>query len=370
MEFMDRTTKEFEPMQVQFTITPELRSGYGGIYAVNRMNDDEAQERAAGTRSHMVEVHKGVGCGCIDGRCVLHTLDKEESLVGPKTAGGIAITTLGAMELAGAFESGSVYSHFAHVIDILEDDGDTPVRFHIDADHEDEVERTIVAARKKLDGTTSMDDIINKLLQLDVPSGTGCGMDDQLAPAFSNMARVERTYKDENGVEQIETQAKVEARLEYMRSIAGAIKDSVFSEEIFEQHVAQATKLVESNHFSQWDSMRALILADVVLQNRGVKNGVFSRLEVLETSEAGVHGHVEDLICVNKRRDTTLDQNAYFHETGFMVFWFDEWLSEDVAETATSNEAIQRSVSQGVTSINVAGAFQLTDGTQRAVIYT
>lgn len=116
------------------------------------------------------------------------------------------------------------------------------------------------------------------------------------------------------------------------------------------------------------------MLADWTLRQRGEANGVYPRLEVLETTDQGVHGHVEDLVGVNKRHGTSLNQTKYDQQTGKMMFWYDQWLANITASTVKDaggdSSAQQESLAQAVTEANVAGTFQLIDGSQRAVIYT
>lgn len=120
--------------------------------------------------------------------------------------------------------------------------------------------------------------------------------------------------------------------------------------------------------------MKALIVAHRALTEQGVEGGVLSRTEVLATSDEGVHGHVEEAIVVIKPADMTVDQTALFNETGRQVFTYNHSLSRDIAQATTADlndiEAAQKPVQQAVTAANAAGAFQLTTGTQRAIIYS
>lgn len=372
---MDLTpVKEFEPMQLQYAVTEELRVGIGKIGAVNRLNSDEAEEVARDMREDVEEVELGTGCGCIDGRCVVHLLDGEESKNGPSTAGGVTISALMAMELTDAFNGrGNVYDHLSRTINMLEDGQNGVVRFHIDSDHEDEVKNFLLETRDVTDEMTTTRELIDYLIGIDVPTSTGCGMDDQLEGASANMAAVPRTY-EKDGEKHTETEEEVMARLEAIKGLAAAVKADKFSEAEFDAHVATMTALVEKGHFNQWNSRKALALADRILRDRGVENGIFPRLEVLETSDEGVHGHVEDVIGVNKREGTSLNQTNYVRRTGRMAFWYDEWVADKVGKicTRTQEDSASRlaSISQGITETNMAGAYQLIDGTQRAVIYS
>jgi hypothetical protein len=376
---MDLKTKEFDPMQVQYAVTPPLEVGYGKIAAANQMNNDQAHEFAKETRNYIEETSLAAGCGCIDGRCVLHTLDGHESKLGPKTAGGIEITTLLSMEMSNAFNDGkSVYSHAVRVIDVLED-GNMPIRFHIDADHEEGVFGAISKYRDEFAEVQNIDDFVMAIEELELTDaekalGTGCGMSDQLQGAASNMARLPRKYTDLAGNEQTESSEEVEQRLSFIKGTSAAIDGSGFSEEVFEHHVDKATELLESGFFKGWSSLKMLVLADRILAERGLGDGVMSRLEVLETSKQGVHGHVEDLISVTKAPGYTINQTKLYRETGKQVFTYDQWIARPVANATvgslTNSEALEQSVAQGFTEVNVAGAYQLTNGTQRAAIFS
>lgn len=94
----------------------------------------------------------------------------------------------------------------------------------------------------------------------------------------------------------------------------------------------------------------------------------------MATSEEGVHGHVEEAIVVVKPKDTTVDQTALVQQTGRQVFTYNHSVSFDIAQALAGDlndiEAAQKPIQQGVTTANVAGAFQLVTGTQRAIIYS
>lgn len=221
---------------------------------------------------------------------------------------------------------------------------------------------------------TDINDFINAVMAMEFDDeGTGCGMDDQLVGATSNMARVSRTYKND-GVEQTETPEQVEARLEFVQSVSAAIEGDAFDTDIFEQQVENATAKVEAGYLDDWAGIKALMVAHRVLRDRGVEGGALSRIEVLQTSDEGVHGHVEEAIVVVKPKDVTVDQTALANETGRQVFTYNHAVSYDIARATTADlndiEAAQKPMQQGVTTANVAGAFQLTNGTQRAIIYS
>lgn len=375
------TTKEFDPMKLEFdptqlgfTVTPELNRGYGRISAANRMNDEEAQEAAVEARAYIESVSDGAPCGCIDGRCVLHALNGEASELGPKTAGGAAVSTLLGMELDASFpDTSSVYSDFAHVITTLEDDGKLPVRFHIDADHEAKVKDIILQFRKELSDVVELEDFLAKVAEAELKiSGSGCGMNDQLVGATSRVADTPGRYMGIDGIERSETAEEVADRLTFLKATGAAVQGSSFNEELFDIQARRATVLRDGK-FKDWDSLKALLVADRVLGSRGVKDGVMSRLEVLETSNKGVHGHVEDLALFILRLGTTFNQSKYYQETGKQAFTYDVWVSDLIAHAGAASladtTARYEGIRQAVTIVNLGGAYQLIDGTQRAVIY-
>lgn len=201
-------------MKIQYTVTPELGKGYGGIDSPNRMTDKEANVFAELVRNQfIVTVEVGTPAGCIDGRGVLHNLDGSESKVGMKTAGGSAVSALVARELTTPYDSeANVYVNFATGIRQLEV-AKKPTRFHIDQDHEEFVMSMLKQSEEKFAGITDLKEFVDAVTAWEFDDdGTGCGMDDQLTGAVSNMARVPRTYKDENGVVQTETPEQVETR--------------------------------------------------------------------------------------------------------------------------------------------------------------
>lgn len=367
---MDKYNMEFEDSQLTAVITEELGAGYGKIAANNILNNEQAQESAQESIRYIQTVEVNDGCGCVDGRCVIHTIDGKESKVGPKTIGGIAISTLFASELAGIFDDrGDVYSHLVDIINRLEDSLPGSVRFHIDADNESTVKQTIDNFRVDAKESDQLGSVVSRLYELDAPNQSGCGMDDQMLPAFSNMSSIPRKF-DRGGQIISETDQQVKERLLFIKNTTRAIEGDEFSEINFDAHVKIATELSYNMHFEEWNSLKVLLLADWTLRQRGEADGIYPRLEVLKTTDEGVHGHIEDLVGVNKRPNTSLNQTSYVQQAKKMMFWYDQWLANTIADSVTDNTTKQKSLSQAVTEANVAGTFQLIDGSQRAVIYT
>jgi hypothetical protein len=374
---MDTRTKEVDPMQLQIAaITPELGVGYGRISAANRMTDHEANEAAREARNHCVVYEIGTPVGCMDGRPFITTLSGGEAKVGPKTGGGSAETALFAYEVENAFDGdGDIYDHIVRTIDILEDGGKAPVRFHVDSDHAPDVKRTILKFREELADVQDPEDFLDKIREAEIKdNGTGCGMGDQFRGAMSNMARLPRTYLDQDNQAHTETDKQMESRLESIKALTEAVEGTSFSNEKFEQHVARATELMQSGFLDNLQSIKLLIVADRILRDRGDQDGVLPRIDVLESTNQGVHGHIEDLFVIFKTDEPiAFDATSYYSATKRQAFSYNMSLRQPIAAGAgalSNNHSVTTGVMQGCTEANIAGAFQLINGTQRAVIYS
>lgn len=354
-------------------ITEPLGGGQGSIDAKNHDTNDQARERAEQAVTYYEEVPAGRPVGCIDGRSVLETIDGQESLIGPKTAGGSAISGLFAYAMEGQIDNlDDAYTGLARVVTQLEEHGEAPARFHIDADHKEEVFSELNKAREKFQEMSSLEFFIDAVISDDtIPAGTGCGMGDQFTGAVSTMADRPRTFK-RDGVEITETVEDVQARLEFMKTYTSAITSEAFEEATFVQQVENATSITDSSALNGFNEMKALIIVDRVLRDAGVENGVFGRLEVLATSDEGVHGHVEDGILLGKRKGLVFNLTKYNQETGGSYFSYEEWVKHPIAQAISTGisdyEATVQRNAQAIDSANVAAAFQLTNGSQRVII--
>lgn len=352
-------------MTITITVTPELNVGYGKIAAANRYaNDSQTQQAAAEVRGFVKQVSDKAACGCIDGRCVMGTL-AGQALLGPKLAGGIAETSLGSLELNDYFGDGkSILNHLGRTVELLEDGG-LPVRFHIDANHRDYVMNQIKAYRQKLAPISSLDDFIAELETADIDyNGTGCGMGDQFVAATANLAERRRPH---------ESDQQMQDRLAFIRTYTAAIKGDQFDQASFDRQMGRANHLVDSGHLEGWNSLKALIIADRALQDRGLKDGALPRIDVLENSDQGVSGHIEDFVVVNKVPGTTVDQTAYARATARQIFTVDDWMSQRIGHkmAPTGGTIAQaQAIAQAVTAMNLAGYVQLADGSQRAIIFS
>jgi len=231
-------TKELDPMQLQVVVTPELGFGIGSLGAANRMSDEEAQEQATDIRNnYLVRVQTGTPAGCMDGREVVSTLDGQMLEHGYKTAGGSQITGTLAYEVQGYFEDEKTPFHgLARTINLIEDEGTTGVRFHISEGHKPTVEKTLISVREELREVHDIDEFIDRVMAMDLPSATGCGMDDECTGAAKNMARMPRTYKLADGSEYTETQEEADQRIDTIKATTKAINPE-FSEETFDDQV-------------------------------------------------------------------------------------------------------------------------------------
>ncbi len=354
-------------------VTDALGQGQGAIHVKHEDTQQEAEARAETVLNYYENVPAGRPVGCIDGRDVLETIDGDVSELGPKTAGGSAISGLYARAMEGHISTiTDAYSNLASVIDMLEEQGEAPARFHIDADNKDKVFSALEMARTEFSDVSSIDDFISAVITNEhIPAGTGCGMGDQFKGAVSCMARQPRTYK--RGDQEItETTEEATMRLAFMRSSTQAISSDTFDDSVFDSQVENATAMVEAGALNEFNELKALIIADRVLLDAGVEGGVYKRLEVLGTSDEGVHGHDEDGVTIMKTKGKVFNVSRYFQETGDRYFSYEQWIKHPIAQTiSTGIEDYESSVSrnaQAIDASNVAAYFQLSDGSPRIIL--
>lgn len=364
-------SKEIDAMQINVAVTEELGFGYGRIDAPS-MDYTEAQERANGVKPYVKKVDEKAPTGCIDGRPVLHDLSgNPESVLGAKLPGGEPITLLTAAELDDYFlDEAPIDQHFARIV-WLQEKAESPVRFHIDSDHEDVTFSALQEYRKTvnyIDDEVEALAVIAEIAQKYAKDGTGCGANDQLHGAFSNLASTprKRTVGD---LSVIESEEDVHARLEANKAIQSAVLGGAFSEATFTKHVQRATELIERDDVKNWNSMQALMIADYVLKRIDPAFDIFDRIQVLEATHAGVHGHEEDLIGLNTIEDTTVDSTAYTEATGEQLFVVDAWKPmKTIKRGLAQGPAQQLSMNQGAVGSVANTTIQLTNGSHRVAV--
>lgn len=357
-------------MDYNVTVTDPIECGKGNLTSGHpEWSQDDAEAEALIIRNkYLVEVEDKTPAGCMDGRKIARMLDgSAEVKTGYKTAGGVAETGLFAFSIDGYFEPGThILTNAARVMHLLEDDGTMPIRFHVTEGHADEVLDVIVSARtnEALQSAETEEGFIKALIELDVPDDdTGCGMGDQFDGAFRNMARVPQTY-EKDGETHAETEKDVDARIEALATLAEAIEPT-FDRATFDRHVENATKLVEAGYLDDFSATKLLILADYVLGGHsGDGDGVLGRIDVL----AGQH--TESLFLVIEGGHT-LDETKYVEETENQAFCYNKNVGKHLASISMpkSGDVASNGILHGANEANLAGAYQLGNGTHRAAYF-
>jgi hypothetical protein len=369
-------TQEFERMKVMVQVTPELGVGYGSIDTAS-ITDQEAESRAEILRDYLTKVNPQAGCGCIDGRCLLHTMAGKEALPGPKLGGGHAITSLFALELDDYFrDNGTALEHFTRTAWLLERAANngkgSPIRFHTDSDTFTVIQATLKDYEDELSNIQTLSEFIAAVEAADLSGKkTACGMNDSLESAFTNMSSLPKEIQID-GLRRLETSEEVDRRLGFIRSITEALADN-FDEQTFKSHIARATKLTKAGHFKNWHSLQALLAAEKVLRDLNSDDSILDRIDVLQSTNQGVHGHIEWAVVGNKLPGLTLDSTHYTRDTGLQVFTVDIWKAYDTAPIfAVPGDQRQhtQNVAQGMIAAQPAGYVSLGAGKQRGIILT
>lgn len=382
-------SRELDVAQVNVIVTPKLECGRGAIGT--DVSPDQATERGNTLPGYLEDATPGAGCGCIDGRCVLHTMAGQEAKLGPKLAGGNGLTTLFALALENYFDDdGSALMHFGRAINILEHQGN-PIRMHTDEHTYGNIEAALAAFASELDSMQSLKDFIGKVEAADFAEllgddklKTACGMADGFEGAFANMSRRPQDIKDEaTGEVRKETAEEVQQRLDFIKVTTFVFNeaDDAEAEATFERHVDRATVLDESGFFKDFSSIKLSLIMARVLRDQGSTDSVLDRIDVLQNNGEGVHGHTEwGVAGVSKKlRGKVLNTSRYTrerrdeHGRSLEVFGIELWATEDNADAfATGPKAAAQKLAlvQGQVSAQVAGYVSLGDGSQHGVLLT
>ncbi len=341
-------------------VTGPLGTGLGVIAPEVPQTQLEAEAHA----EQLVELAKPVERlaprVCIDGRVALYMLNGAEVKAGLKAAGGNGVTTYHSLELNGFFgESKSLYHNFGRTVYGLEEN-ELTVGFHTDDKKAEALTALILKAREQVAGMSS-DDAITHIeeMVLDI-NATGCGASDGVKGVNAKLSRVPQEKQDGSLESTEEVEARIEAHFAQVGDLAGEQPDRA----AYDALVDKATELEESGYFNGWNPVKALLVADVVLNLRGVKDGVLSRIQVLHDDGKGAHGHTEQNINVIMKEDVTLETRDILEATGKKDFVVNAKQIANEGAKAFNNPA----VALGAVMYQVGTKTHLTTAEQRGIV--
>lgn len=354
---------ETMPTLQVLAVTQPLGGGMGSVAPEFPTTMTESEAHAASLAEITKAVELGTPGGCIDGRVALSMLNGAEVKAGLKSAGANGITSYYGLEVTGFFSADSTpLRNFGHVVYDLEENG-KPVGFHTDDKKAEPLKKTILGIRDRVAGMSSeeafvfIEDLTPEELEMDA---TGCGASDALQGVNGKLSRCPQTKPDGT----LETAEEVEARIEGAYALSGALAGEPVDRETFDTAVSRATELDEAGYFKAWNSVKALLVADVVLTLRGVGDGVLGRIQVLKDDGKGVHGHNESHIDVIMEDDKTLETKDIEETTGKKDFVVNaKQVAQQVAHTFNHPAA-----AVGAVMYQVGTKTQLTTGEQRGII--
>jgi hypothetical protein len=332
---------ELDAMRIKCIVTEPLGFGNGMIDAGYVENPETEAEKV---REFIKPINNGVPSGCIDGRKVLWTLDRNNNVeLRPCVAGGAGITAYAAAELVGLFsdyDKTSPAERYELTVEMLECRTDNTSHSVVPGGHCDQGALTSNFNEGK----------------------TGCGAADQFAINIANLGDTPIIYTDKEGIVHTETNEEIARRLSFIKSTLIAILGELFDEVAYSEMIVRAGELNHNGTFDKWSGVSMI----EVLRKRGDRT-----ITVLEDDHRGVHGHREWLVAVNMIPETTIDQNAYSAASDDkQVFDVDGWYIGKLADSLTDDKNTWLALRQAGLAYQLGTYYTLANGTQRAAIYS
>jgi hypothetical protein len=299
-----------EQLNINVVVGDRIGSGYGNITA-GKITDAELQEVGEQAPHYLVGVTKEAPSCCIDGRTCLYCMDREPTEPRPSVAGGAAVTSHAAAELAGWFEAN---------------------------DPTDSNERVaMVVQQLALNGIKSGGHCDLSAYEAAFEGGkTGCGAADKEA-----------------------TILKIES--ENHEAISQLV-ESLWGERYANEHMAFTDKEVVQARVAD---LRAKAVVELLSGNDP------HAIEVLASDDSDTHGHKEVAVVFNFIEGTTIDRDKFFEETGRQVFVVDMWYIDTLAQAMARGPEKEQQTAQllhAMTAYQIATYLTLCDGSQPPII--
>lgn len=299
----------------QVIVGEPLGKGEGKITA-SGFTDENASELANTINErYMVDVSPDAPGCCIDGRCAVHTMAGEGTMLelGPHVSGGTLLTAFGAAELVSEYYG--------------EQDADT-VFERLEA-----VKATLIGAGIKLGAHVTTGAVANSFKDENGNSQTGCGLNDKFKIVMTKPA-------DEK---------------EFVNGTTALLLGDAYNADSMK--FKDQTDIEE--RIKEYDSKQAL---DVLVG----PEKAFDSVEVL----AGEHA--ETLVVFNYVEGKTVDRDAVVKETGKQVFVVDMWYLDKLATVMSAGRPdaveMRSKLQHAMTAFQVGTYLTLCDGTHRPVI--
>lgn len=300
----------------QIMVGAPLGKGTGSITAADV--SEQAVHALAKTinEQFMVDVSGSAAGCCIDGRCALHTMAGENTMlpIGPHAAGGPLFTAFGAAELVPGY-----YGEQSAVTG--------PGRL-------EEVKDTLSGAGVPLGAHVTDSAIAHGFTDDTGKAQTGCGLNDKFKLVMKKPAE-EKDF----------VYATAQLLLGEEKFDAASMR--------FHDEAAVESRIRD------YDSKQAL---DIFIGHEKA----FDHVEVL-TGE-----HAEQLVVFNYVEGKTVDRDALVTRTGKQVFVIDMWYLDKLATAMATGRpdavAMRSKLLHAMTAFQVATYLTLCDGTHRPVI--